>query len=215
MAGHRPVSANQTDRWRRGAEIFIEKHASPLYHPRDLEAFISGVDRLAKGGPINQDWLAIPTAAHRLHCPTDRVTAMILKLHIPLRRDVGCDSKFRAFRIHLPTLCEAISGRADGALLPGTAARMIGVDIRTPRAPIRGAYMESVTAIEPRSGRHRRYISEASLEEFRQNYITVTALAARTSKNPGIEAIIQTDRSIATLLLPERCQTIYRRADIG
>ena len=196
-------------------KFFAEKHASPLYHPRDLEAFISGLDRLAEGGQTNQDWLDIPTAAHRLHCPTDRVTAMILKFHIPLRRDIGFDSRFRAFRVHLPTLRKAIASPADGALPPGAAVRMIGVDIRTLRALIGGAYVESITAVEPQSGRHRRYISEASLEEFRQNYITVTQLASRTRRNPGAEAIIQADRGIAPLPLPERCQTIYRRTDIG
>lgn len=196
-------------------KFFTEKHASPLYHPRDLDAFINGLHRLAEDGPINQEWLDIPTAAHRLHCPTDRVTAMILKLHIPLRRDIGCDSRFRAFRVHLTTLREAISCPVDGAVLPGTAARMIGVDIRTLRALIDGAYVESVMEIEPQSGRHRRYISENSLEEFWRTYITVTQLAAQTRRNPGAEAIIQADRGIAPLPLPERCQTIYRCADIG
>lgn len=196
-------------------KFFTEKHASPLYHPRELDAFISDLDALVEGGGINQDWLDIPTAAHRLHCPTDRVTAMILKLHLPLRRDIDCDSRFRAFRLHLPTLREAIASPADGALLPGAAARMIGVDIRTLRALIGGAYVESVMEIEPQSGRHRRYISEASLEAFRQNHITVTQLASGTRRNPGAEAIIQADRGIAPLPLPERCQTIYRRADIG
>ncbi|SEC39520.1 TniQ family protein [Rhodobacter sp. 24-YEA-8] len=196
-------------------KFFTEKHASPLYHPRDLEDFISDLDRLAEGGQTNQDWLDIPTAAHRLHCPTDRVTAVILKLHIPLRSDIGCDSRFRAFRVHLPTLHEAISCPVDGALPPGTAARMIGVGIRTLRALIDGGYVESVMAIEPQSGRLRRYISENSLEEFRRTHITVTQLAARTRRNPGAEAIIQADCGIAPLPLPERCQTIYRCADIG
>lgn len=78
-----------------------------------------------------------------------------------------------------------------------------------------GAYVQSVMEIEPQSGRLRRYISENSLDEFRQNYITVTQLAVRSRRNPGAEAIIQADRGIVPLPLPERCQTIYRRADIG
>lgn len=67
----------------------------------------------------------------------------------------------------------------------------------------------------PRVGGFRRYISENSLEEFRRTHITVTQLAARTRRNPGAEAIIQADCGIAPLPLPERCQTIYRCADIG
>ncbi len=92
---------------------------------------------------------------------------------------------------------------------------MIGVDIRTLRALISRACVESVMAIEPQSGWLRWYISENSLEEFRRTYITVTQLAARTRRNSGAEAIIQADRGIAPLPLHERCQTIYRCADIG
>lgn len=195
-------------------KFFTDKNASPRYHPRDLEAFINRLNGLVEGGPTNEDWLDIPAAAHRLHCPTDRVTALILKQHTPLHRDMDCDSRFRALLVHLPTLHEAISCPVDGALPPGTAARMLGIDIRTLRALIDGAYIESTTAAEPQSGRQRRYVPEASLEGFRQNYITVMQLAAKTRRNPGAEAIIQADRGIARLPIPERCQTIYRRADV-
>jgi hypothetical protein len=163
--------------------------------------------------PTNQQRRDIPTAAHRLHCPTDRVTAMILKLHIPLRRDSRCDSRFRAFRVHLPTLREAI---ASGALPPGMAARMIGVDIRTLRALIGGAYVESVTGAEPQSGRHRGTFQKPGWKGFGKTTLRDAAglpnppQSRCRSHHPG-----RSRHRALPLPLPERCQTIYRLADIG
>lgn len=195
-------------------KFFADKHASPRYHPRDLSAFITALNGLAESGAINEDWLDIPTAAHRLRCPTDRVTTLILKQYIPLRREPDCSSRFRALRIHLPTLREAISCPVDGALPPGTVARMLEIDIRTLRALVDGGHLASVPVTEPQSGRQRRYIQGNSVEDFQRSFITVTQLATENRRNPGVEAIIQADRGIDRLPIPERCQTIYRRVDI-
>lgn len=196
-------------------KFFDDKNASPLYHPRDLDAFVNILGSLAGPGPVNIDWLDIPTAAHRLHCPTNRVTQLILKQRIPLRRAQGCESRFRSFRVFLPTLQEAFSYPIEGALTPAVAASSLGIDIRNLRALLDGGYIKSISAIEPQSGRKRRYVQAVSIERFREEFVSVKQLCLQSGRDPGAEAIIQADRGVKRLPLPERCHTIYRRADIN
>ncbi|WDA13448.1 TniQ family protein [Paracoccus marcusii] len=192
---------------------YAEHNTTPLYHPRDLAAFLAKLSGLVvKDDP--QDPLDIPEASRRLSVPMDRVTEVILENRIKLYANGAPQPHFRDFRLSLDALREAFSAEQEGAVTPTEAAKRLQVSVRTVRGLLDQGILEPRVVEERRTARTRRYVSSRSVEKFAGEYITVTTLAAQSGRLPGAEAILQSDRGIQPLALDSRCNTIYRRSDL-
>ncbi|MDF2143280.1 TniQ family protein [Paenirhodobacter sp. CAU 1674] len=196
-------------------KFFDERNSSPLYHPRALDGFTARLRKLAKGPHPGGETLDIASAAHRLRIPTERLVDIILRNRIPLRAEDPQTARFGGFRVSLAVLRETIASDHEGAVRPSRAAEILGITIRTVRALLDQGHLEARMVREMQSGRERRYVCARALERFAQTHITVVALAAKSGRLPGAEAIVQTDRGARALELGTRTNMIFRRADVS
>lgn len=193
---------------------FAEQNTIPLYHPRDLAAFLGQLRRLVVKDAALQHPLDIPEASRRLGVPMDRVAQIILENQIKLYASEVPQARFRDFRLSLDALRGAFGAQQEGAVEPTEAAKRLQVSVRTVRSLLDQGILEPRFAKEQRTARTRRYVSSRSVEEFTAEYVTVSALAAQSGRLPGAEAILQSDRGVQPLALGSRCNTIYRRSDL-
>lgn len=192
---------------------YAEHNSTPLYHPRDLAAFLAKLRGLvAKDVP--QHPLDIPEASRRLSVPMDRVTQIILENQIKLYANVAPQARFRDFRLSLDALREAFGTEQEGAVRIAEAAERLQVSVRTVRGLLDQGILEPRMVRERRTARTRRYVSSGSIENFAAEYITVSDLAAQSGRLPGAEAILQSDSGVQPLALDSRCNTIYQRGDV-
>ncbi|WP_255522268.1 helix-turn-helix domain-containing protein [Paracoccus sp. NBH48] len=195
-------------------KYYPDHNAAPLYHPRDLEAFLGRLRSLAASKTPSEQHLDIPTASRWLSVPTDRVTRIILDHRVPLFANETKAARFRDFRVSVPDLQQEIYRAQDGVLRPADAAKVLGISVRTVRSLLDRGILEPRTVREERSARNRRYVSISSIETFAAEYITVVDLASQSGRLPGAEAILQTDRGVQPLDLDSRCNMIFKRADV-
>lgn len=193
---------------------YAEHNTTPLYHPRDLAAFLSKLRRLAVKDAAPQHPFDIPEASRRLSVPMDRVTQVILENQIRLYADGAPQARFRDFRVLIDSIQGAFGAEQEGALKPSEAAKRLQVSVRTVRGLLDQGILESRLVREQQTARTRRYVTSRSVESFAAEYITVIDLAAQSGRLPGAEAILQSDRGIQPLALDGRCNTIYRRCDL-
>lgn len=193
---------------------YAQHNTTPLYHPRDLEAFLSKLRALAVQDAAPQHPVDIPQASRRLGVPMDRLTRVILENHIKLYAGRAPEPRFRDFRVSLDALRGAFGAEQKGAVKPAEAAKRLQVSVRTVRSLLARGILEARLVREQRTARTRRYVTSRSVEKFAAEYITVTELAAQSGRLPGAEAIVQSDRGVQPLTLGSRCNKIYRRSDV-
>lgn len=193
---------------------YAEHNTTPLYHPRDLEAFLGKLRGLSVQNAALQYLVDIPEASRRLGVPMDRLTQVILENQIKLYADRAPEPRFRDFRVSLDALRGAFGIEQEGAVKPAEAAKRLQVGIRTVRSLLARGILEARLVREQQTARTRRYVTSRSVEKFAAEYITVTELAAQSGRLPGAEAILQSDRGVQPLALDSRCNTIYHRSDL-
>lgn len=193
---------------------YAEHNTTPLYHPRDLAAFLAKLRELvAKDVPEHP--LDIPEASRRLSVPMDRVTQVILENRIKLYAGGAPQPCFRDFRLSFDALRSAFGAEQEGAVRPAEAAKRLQVSVRTVRCLLDQGILKPRMVRERQSARTRRHVTTCSIEEFAGEYITVTNLAAQSGRLPGAEAVLQGDRGVQPLSLDSRCNTIYRLSDVA
>lgn len=193
---------------------YAEHNTTPLYHPRDLAAFLAKLRALVDKDAAPQHPVDIPEASRRLSVPMDRITQIILENQIKLYADGASKARFRDFRLSLDALRSAFSAEQEGAVRLAEAAKSLQVSVRTVRSLLDQGILEPRFVEERRTARTRRYVSSRSIDEFADEYITIVDLAARSGRLPGAEATLQAARGLKPLALGARCNMVMRREDI-
>lgn len=187
---------------------------SSLYHPRDLDDFLSNLKTLSISDTSKNDCEAILSASRRLNIPTQRVVQIILRDKIQLFAADPRTAKFRDFRVSIEDLREATIRDKAGAIHQKRAAEILGVNEYAVSILVRKGLLESQLVREFHSGRERRYVCSASMEVFQKNYVTVSQLAKQSGRPPGSEALYHMDRGVAPVDRRSGCHTIFLKRDV-
>lgn len=193
---------------------YAEHNSTPLYHPRDLAAFLGRLRELVAKSALSEPVLSIPEASRRLSIPMDRVTQIILDSRIKLYADQAAQARLRDFYVSMDFLRQAMAPEQDGALKPTEAAKRMRVSVRTVRGLLDHGILEPRMVKERQTARIRQYVTCSSTEKFVAEYVTVVDLAAASGRMPGAEAVLQVARGVRPLELGTRCNMIFRRRDL-
>ncbi|WP_347139248.1 TniQ family protein [Paracoccus sp. SSK6] len=180
---------------------YAEHNRAPLYHPRDLDAFLGNLRSLVSQDLASQQLLDLAGASRGLSVPMDRVTQVILENQIDLSLGGASQARFRDFRVSIDALRRAFADEQDGALKLTEAAKRMRISVRTVRGLLNLGILEPCLVRERRTARTRRYVTLCSVDKFATEYITVVDLARETGRLPGAEAVLQVARGVLPLAL--------------
>jgi len=195
-------------------KFYTDHNSSPLYHPDELDAFAIRIRGLVTLREAEGNAVDLSTAAHQLTLPVDRILELILEQKITLYAGSAQSVFIRDLRVKLGELRHAMTQDPIGTMNPKTAAKTLGVSMRTVRGLLDGKHLNARIVKESKTGRFRRFVCANSLDAFKLSHITVSELAARNGRLAGAEAILQMDRGVHPLPLGERCNAIFRRCEV-